>query len=99
MEFALLATLIERTVEMFAAPLFAQFGWNKLYQMYVALALGLLLAFGAQLDAAALVFPHLTLPMPIAYAITGILIGGGASLLHEFLPTGTIGAALKQTFR
>jgi len=86
MEFALLATLIERSVEMFVAPLFAQFNWPKIWQMYVALALGLLLAFGAKLNVAAVIFPTLALPEAIAYTITGVLIGGGASLLHEFLP-------------
>ncbi len=86
MEFVILATLIERFTELFVAPLFVQFNWPKLYQMYVALALGLALAFGAQLDVAAYIMPTLTLPPLAAYAITGVLIGGGASLLHEFLP-------------
>lgn len=81
-----LAVLIERLIESFVAPLFEKKHWDGIYLRYVAIALGVGLTVAGNLNALALA-PGLSSIHPvIGSVLTGILIGGGASLLHEFLP-------------
>jgi len=82
-----LAVLIERTVEFFLAPIFdAHPTWDKNYQRYIALALGLAIAIPGQLNAFAFMPGLAAMPQFVGYIFTGILLGGGAALLHEFTP-------------
>ena len=88
MEFATLAVMIERFVQMFVAPAFDNSEGLKPFkwvQMYVALVLGELLAFGGSLNVLTVIAPSLHVGDPVAFALTGVLLGGGSSFLHEFL--------------
>ena len=79
-----LAVLVERLVENFGAPLFSRYGWPKEWQKYVALVLGLLVALGGQINALAGLPGLALLPPVVGVVLTGVLIGGGSSLVHEF---------------
>ena len=82
------AILIERGIEAIVAPIFnnvkflAKYKW---VQMYIALIEGVGLAWAAQLNGVAVIVPGLTVPDPVAYVLTGLVMGGGGVLLHEVL--------------
>ena len=81
-----LSVLIQATVEYFAAPIFnSRPAWNKEYQRYIALALGLAVAIPGKLNAFAFMPGLADVPQLVGYIFTGILLGGGAVLLHEAL--------------
>lgn len=80
-----IAILIERFTELTIAPLFDKYDWPRSGQMYVSLALGLAISFISQLNAFTFMPGLADIPPTLGYLITGILLGGGASLAHEFL--------------
>jgi len=81
-----LAVLIERIVETFVAPFFEKYKWDALYLRAVAIGIGTLITVAGNLNALALAPGLSTIHPLLGSVLTGILIGGGASLLHEFLP-------------
>jgi len=81
-----LAVLIQSAVEYLAAPIFeAHPQWNKNYQRYIALAFGLAVAVPGKLNAFAFMPGLADVPQFVGYIFTGVLLGGGAVLLHEAL--------------
>ena len=91
-----LSVLIQATVEYFAAPVFDSHPtWNKNYQRYIALALGLAVAIPGKLNAFAFMPGLADVPQLVGYIFTGILLGGGAVLLHESLAKRSTPATLR----
>lgn len=91
----ILSGLIERFVEYFVAP---ALDWinvqltrrsrdpiSKKVLRYVAVAAGLIVCIFGQINILPLIGVGLPLPALIGFVITGCLMGGDASLLHEFL--------------
>jgi hypothetical protein len=82
----LLALLVERLTEYFGNPLIAQFKLPAVTLRYLALALGLAIALGGQLNAFVFMPGVQSLAPVIGYVLTGFLLGGGSSILHDFIP-------------
>lgn len=82
-----LAVLIERLVEFFVAPVFdANPKLPKVALRYIAAVVGIGICVASGLNALAFM-PGLSTVSPlIGQVLTGLLVGGGATLLHEFLP-------------
>jgi hypothetical protein len=77
---AALAVVNNRIVEYVAAPLFQARGWPRKHLLYVALATGVALGLLLNVE---LFIPGLFVSVWVGRVITAILIGGGASLLHD----------------
>ncbi len=75
-----LAGVLNRLVAMAVTPLFEKFKWDKTYILYVAIVLGVLTAFGFQVD---LFNPPVN--AVVGTLVTGILMGGGANFIHDIL--------------
>jgi hypothetical protein len=82
-----LSVLNNRLVAMFATPLFERFNIDKRWLMYVAGVTGMLLSLAAQVNFFATGF--FTNPL-IGIILSGIVLGGGASLLHDVTDGGAV---------
>lgn len=80
-----LTVLNERIVEYLGVPIVGALKAPKAALRYVALATGIGLGFAFNVDALSAL--HLTVAAPwVGPLISGVIMGCGSSLLHEFLP-------------
>lgn len=78
----LFAIIVNRIVEYFFTPIFDKKKWDKMWLMYIALAMGLALMLLTNIS----VFTTDTFIAPIVGKIlTGILVGGGSNLIYDIL--------------
>lgn len=75
-----LATLVNRLVAMLVTPLFERRGWDKKYVLYVAVLLGVAIAFAFNADLFTIAINHY-----VGVTVTGVVVGGGANLIHDLL--------------
>jgi archaellum biogenesis protein FlaJ (TadC family) len=85
----LLAFMAEGTTEyLFATPLariVADAEWRTTATRYIALLVGVAVAFGYNLDIIAVIAPGLVPVAPwVGVALTGIVIGRGSNYLNDF---------------
>lgn len=76
---------VNRIVEYFVSPIFENvkpLQAHKWALMYVAAALGVLVAFTYSLDLFALAGQAVS---AVGQALTGVAIGGGANLIHDWI--------------
>ena len=81
---AFLATITNRLVEGLIKPVFAKYGWDKFWLMYIAwfIAAGLVFAAGINL------FPGVFTDSIIGLLLTALVAGGGANLLNDLFSPG-----------
>ena len=89
-----LAAIGEGAVEYFLSP----FAAAKPYLMYVSLAVGVVLAWGYQVDALNVLLGAQPAALPwLGVVLTGVLIGRGANYLHDFIRTYLPGSSHERT--
>ena len=77
----LIAVFGERVVEYFVTPLFDKYGWDKAWLLYVGALPGFILSVAAKIDLFAML--GITLPYYLGVVATGLVVGGGANLVHD----------------
>lgn len=85
LELLTLAALVESIVEAITAPFKITPAYRPLLLRGVAIIVGLLLAFGFQIDYSGELLTQLPIQPWVGYVFTGFIVGVGSSLIHDIL--------------